>query len=120
MGLSRMNLKNDQKLEYHQIPHHVRDTIDRVIRALSDHNIPVQRAILFGSYANGNNNEWSDIDLAIVSDTFVGSRFDDRKKIRPIFLSISPDLEILPYRPEDFTPDDPFVKEILETGIPVI
>lgn len=115
-----MNLKNDPKLEYHQIPQHVRDTIDRLISALNDHNIPVQRAILFGSYACGNYHEWSDIDLAIVSEIFIGSRFDDKNKIRHIYLSISSDLEILPYRPEDFTADDPFVKEILETGTPVV
>jgi predicted nucleotidyltransferase len=120
MGLSRMHSKNDRRLEYHQIPHHVRDTIDRLIHALNDHNIPVQRAILFGSYARGNYSEWSDIDLAIVSEVFIGSRFDDKNKIRYIYLSISSDLEILPYRPEDFTDDDPFVKEILETGIPVL
>ena len=115
-----MNSKNKRHLKYYQIPHHVRDKIDRFIHALNDNNIPVQRAILFGSYANGNYNKWSDIDLAIVSDVFVGNRMDDKDKIRLIKLSISSDLEVLPYRPEDFTADDPFVKEILETGIPVL
>ena len=43
----------------------------------------------------------------------------DRDKIRPIKLSISSDLEVLPYTPEDFTEDDPFVKEIIETGIEI-
>ena len=40
----------------------------------------VKWAILFGSYAQGTFNEWSDIDLAIVSKVFVGDRFEDRKK----------------------------------------
>ena len=35
-------------------------------------------------------------------------------------LAISSDLEPLPYRPEDFTPDDPFVREVLETGVGVV
>lgn len=103
-----------------KIPNKVKHTIEKFIDALKENNIRIERAILFGSYARGTNTKWSDIDLAIVSDIFVGNRFDDRKKIRPIYLSISPDLEVLPYRPEDFTDDDPFVKEILETGIPVI
>jgi predicted nucleotidyltransferase len=103
-----------------KIPNKVKNIIEKFIGALKENNIQVERAILFGSYARGTNTKWSDIDLAIVSDIFEGSRFDDRKKIRPIYLSISPDLEVLPYRPEDFTPDDPFVKEILETGISVI
>jgi len=84
---------------------------------LQQNNIPIKRVILFGSYARGTQTEWSDIDLAIVSDVFIGSRFDDRKKIRPIYLSVSSELEVLPYTPEDFTEDDPFVKEIIETGI---
>ena len=103
-----------------KIPNKVKNTIEKFIDALKENNIRIERAILFGSYARGTNTKWSDIDLAIVSDIFVGNRFDDRKRIRPIYLSISSDLEVLPYRPEDFTPDDPFVKEILETGIPVI
>jgi len=103
-----------------KIPNKVKNTIEKFIDALKENNIRIEQAILFGSYARGTNTKWSDIDLAIVSDIFVGNRFDDRKRIRPIYLSISSDLEVLPYRPEDFTADDPFVKEILETGIPVI
>ena len=99
------------------IPDKVKKTIDKFLNALLQNDIPIKRAILFGSYARGTQNEWSDIDLAIVSDVFIGNRFDDRKRIRPINLSISADLEVLPYTPEDFTEDDPFVKEIIETGI---
>ena len=63
---------------------------------------------------------WSDIDLALVSEIFEGNRIKDRGKIRRITLSVSSDIEILPYRPQDFTTDDPFVKEIIETGIRII
>ncbi len=69
---------------------------------------------MFGSYADGRANEWSDIDIALVSDSFDGDRFDDRSKIRRITLSVSSDLSPLPFRPEDFTPENPFVKEIME------
>ena len=100
-----------------KIPNKVKNTVDRFLRALKENNIQINRAILFGSYAHGTYTEWSDIDLAIVSDFFVGNRFDDRKKIRPITLSISAELEILPYTTKEFTEDDPFVKEIIETGI---
>ncbi|MCI0493548.1 nucleotidyltransferase domain-containing protein [candidate division KSB1 bacterium] len=103
-----------------KIPDSVKNTIEKFIRNLQENGIPIKRAVLFGSYARGNYSKWSDIDLAIVSDVFVGNRMDDKDKIRLIKLSISSDLEVLPYRPEDFTADDPFVKEILETGISVI
>ena len=100
-----------------EIPVTVAETIAEYIRALKKNNINVNQAILFGSYAKGNYSEWSDIDLAVVSEAFEGSWIKDRKKIRAITLSISSDIQVLPYRPEDFKSDDPFVKEIIETGI---
>ena len=103
-----------------KIPDKVKDVVEKFIRHLQENNIPIKKAILFGSYAKGNYHEWSDIDLAIVSKAFIGNRMQDRDKIRLIKLTTSSALEVLPYRPEDFTTDDPFVKEILETGIPVI
>jgi len=103
-----------------QIPTQVIDTIHKYLAALKSHNIPIQQAVLFGSYANGHYDEWSDIDLALVSEVFEGIRINDRSKIRPITLSVSSELEVMPYRPGDFTPEDPFVKEILETGVRMV
>ena len=102
------------------IPAHINDIDKKYLAALNAHHIPIQRAFLFGSYAKGNYTEWSDIDLAVVSEIFEGKRFQDRKKVRPITMSGSSLIEVLPYRPEDFTPDDPFVGEILKTGIQII
>ena len=90
-----------------------------VERAMED-NIHITEAILFGSYAKGTNNEWSDIDIAVVSDDFEGIRLYDNKKIRNAKLKTSIDLETHPYRPEDFTPDNPFVNEILNFGIRIV
>ena len=103
-----------------QIPANVKNTIDRYLSSLKEHNIPIRQAILFGSYARGNYNEWSDIDIALVSDIFEGSRIKDRSKIRKITLSVSCDIEVLPYSPENFTREDPFVKEIMDSGIRII
>ncbi len=103
-----------------KIPIRVKKIRDRYIAALRENKVPINQAILFGSYAHGNYREWSDIDIALVSDIFEGKRFDDRGKIRKINLSVSSDLEILPYRPEDFTSDVPFVKKIMETGVKIV
>jgi len=103
-----------------KIPDRIRKIIDRYIDALRKNHVPIKHAVLFGSYAQGKYKEWSDIDIALVSDVFEGNRFEDRGKIRRINLSVSSDLEVLPYRPEDFTPDDPFVKEIMETGVRIL
>ena len=103
-----------------QIPNRVLDIIKKYLTALKNNNIPIKQAILFGSFASGHYHEWSDIDLALVSEIFEGVRFDDRNKIRAITVSVSSDLEVHPYHPDDFTPDNPFVKEILETGVKIV
>ena len=64
----------------------------------------------------GNYREWSDIDIALVSDIFEGDRIDDKDKIRSITLSVSSEIEVVPFTPNDFTLQNPFVKEILRTG----
>ena len=103
-----------------EIPDHIKGIIALYIKRLEENRIPVREAILFGSYASGGFTEWSDIDLAIVSDAFQGSWIADRAKVRKITLGVSCDIETIPFRPEDFVVDDPFVQEILETGMRLI
>ena len=103
-----------------QLPAKVKNAIDNYLRALRRNNIPIKGAILFGSYAKGNYQEWSDIDIALVSDIFVGNRIDDKDKIRKLTLSISSEIEVIPFSPNDFNLQNPFVKEILKTGIRLI
>lgn len=103
-----------------QLPAKIRNTIERYLQALSRNNIPIKKAILFGSYAKGDYQEWSDIDIALVSEIFVGDRIDNKDKIRKITLSVSSEIEAVPFSPEDFDSQNPFVKEILKTGISLI
>ena len=103
-----------------QLPAKVKNTIDSFLQELNRNNIPIKEAILFGSYASGSNKEWSDIDIAIVSEVFQGDRIDDKDKIRKITLSISSEIEIMPFSPSDFNSQNPFVREILKTGIKLI
>ena len=44
--------------------------IRRYIAALEARGILVERVILFGSHASGHPDEWSDIDIAVISPTF--------------------------------------------------
>ena len=103
-----------------QIPAKTRRIINQYIKELEKNKIHIQRAVMFGSHSKGLFHEWSDIDIALVSDAFDGVRMRDRNKIRRITLSISSDLSPLPFRPEDFTTEDPLVREILETGIKIV
>lgn len=103
-----------------EIPNIIKATLILFVNELKKNHIHIQQAFLFGSYAYGDFDTWSDIDIALVSDDFSGIRFQDRDAIRKIKLSVSSNLEPLPYRPEDFNEADPFIKKILETGIRVV
>ncbi|RMH81208.1 MAG: nucleotidyltransferase domain-containing protein [Calditrichaeota bacterium] len=103
-----------------ELPAEIKEIIDNYLHALKQHNIPVKTAVLFGSYAAGKYGEWSDIDIALVSDIFEGDRIADKDKIRKVTLSVSSAIDVIPFAPEDFTPQNPFVKEILRTGVKLV
>jgi len=92
----------------------------RFTAELEKHNIHVQSVILFGSHASGRQYEWSDIDLAVVSNDFEGNPFSDRQKMAKAIWAVDTRVEPHPYRPEEFTEDDLFVQEILKTGIKIV
>jgi predicted nucleotidyltransferase len=102
-----------------QIPADISSIIDIFLKELEKENISVERAILFGSYAQGTNTPWSDIDLALFSSAFEGDRFKDRNKIRRIKLQISSSLEPIPFPSDQYFAADPFVEQIKKTGISV-
>jgi predicted nucleotidyltransferase len=103
-----------------QIPEEIKAKIQRFIEYCEVSGIHIQQAILFGSYARGTQNKWSDIDLALVSDKFEGIRYNDLDKLVDACFAVDTDISPLPYRPEDFTINDLFVKEILKNGIRII
>ena len=65
-------------------PHSVLTVVRSYLDELRRHDIPVSKAFLFGSYAGGNPNAESDIDLAVISEAFTGDRFRDRRRIVPL------------------------------------
>jgi predicted nucleotidyltransferase len=104
-----------------QLPAKVKGTVDRYLQALSRNNIPIKEAILFGSYARGTQVEGvSDIDIALVSEIFLGDWMDDKDKIRRITLSVSSEIEVTPFAPKDFDVQNPLAREILMTGIRLV
>lgn len=93
--------------------------VQKFINLISS-EFPLSRVYVFGSYAKGNPKDYSDVDLAIVSDNFEGSRFFDKKKLNKYILRTSIDIEVHPFKTEDFTEDDPFVEEIIHTGVRIV
>ncbi len=102
-----------------KIPEAIIRDVKRLMAALAEENIKLDRVILFGSQVLGTATEWSDIDIALVSPNFSGCRFDDNCRIMRTKLRINKRFETHPYTREDFF-DSPFVRdEILPYGIEV-
>lgn len=104
-----------------KIPDEIREIIKKFLIEASKEQLHIARIILFGSYAKGNYTEWSDIDLAVVSEDFEGIRLFDNIKLDKPVLRTSSLLETYPFRPEDFNESNPFVRdEILKYGIEIV
>jgi uncharacterized protein len=76
----------------------------------------LKKSYLFGSYANGNPNENSNIDIAVVFENendFYTNQMILMKFRREIDLRIEPH----PITEKDFTANNPFAYEIQKTGI---
>lgn len=90
--------------------------VQEYIVLLQKRKIHVLQAYLFGSYAKGTADEWSDIDLALVTDGFIGDSFDFRFMLTKLARSIDPDIEPHPYLISEFNESNPVAGEILKNG----
>ena len=92
-------------------------SIEKYIKEISKH-YTIQEVYLFGSYAKGTNHEDSDIDVAIIinSDSNV---FDLMVELMMLTQNIDLRREPNPIKVKDFEEGNPFVQEIIETGIKV-
>ncbi|MCX6149637.1 MAG: nucleotidyltransferase domain-containing protein [Ignavibacteriales bacterium] len=97
----------------------INQIIKKLIEFISE-ELEIKGVYLFGSYANGNPEDYSDIDLAIISDDFDGDRFSDRKRLNKFIIKTSLDIEIHPFKTKDFSTDNPFVTEIIRTGKKIV
>ena len=82
--------------------------------------VTFDRVILFGSYAKNEQRKYSDIDVALASDKFIGFGFEDRRFTAPIntkkkYLLIEPRT----YPTDYFEKGDPFIDEIKKTGLEI-
>lgn len=77
-------------------------------------------AYLYGSFAKGTSNKWSDIDVAIISPDFTGDLFEERLNLMKLAASIDDRIEAKPFKKDFFDPNDPLVDEIQKSGIQLI
>jgi uncharacterized protein len=98
----------------------IKNIIDIFSEQLKTNNITIQQLYLFGSYCNGTARDDSDIDLAIVSESFSGIRIDDRSMILPIRRKVDLRIDPFPFHPSDFNEFDPLAIEIIRNGVKII
>lgn len=82
--------------------------------------IPVNQAFIFGSYAKGISNFYSDIDVCIVSSVFGKDNYDETVDLRKKSLKIDTRLEPVAFSPEDLKdPYSTLASEIRKYGVSV-
>lgn len=90
--------------------------IKKILKLLKRYN--PEKVILFGSYARGCSDQFSDIDLIIIKKT--RKRFLDR--IKDVLMIIKPSyaIDILVYTPQEFkkmiSQRNPFLEYVLKEG----
>jgi len=74
--------------------------------------------VLFGSYADGRQSEYSDIDIAVFSEDFGDNPLEDMQKLFKLRRSIDPDIEPLPFKKDVYFQHDKtdFVNDIIIKG----
>jgi len=75
-----------------------------------------RKIILFGSYAKGEPQEDSDIDIAVVFSDF-SNRLDRQVELMKLTRQIDTRIEPHPFRENDFDISNPFVYEIINNGV---
>lgn len=92
------------------------DAVTRYIQTLKDNRIAVWRLYLFGSYAKGKAQMYSDIDLAIFLDRDEIDGFDEDVLLMRLTRDVDLRIEPHSFSRNDFENPDPFVRDIITTG----
>ena len=91
----------------------VQKYVDKILE-----NYNVEAIILFGSYAKGTERE--DSDIAVVTDDIENDVFDEEVKLMVLRRGIDYRIEPHIIRIQDYKEkNDPFIPEVIDTGIKV-
>ncbi|MDA2922835.1 nucleotidyltransferase domain-containing protein [Patescibacteria group bacterium AH-259-L07] len=90
-----------------KLPQKINKAIKEYIEVLKK-DIPIQKVIIYGSYAKGKGRKGSDIDLVIVSDKFGKSPQEEGKYLfRKLWDIENAKIEPIGYSPKDFQTSSP-------------
>ena len=80
------------------------------------------RALVFGSVARGEADEWSDLDLVVIAET--ERTFFERFRDFDALYQVWPRLDLLVYTPAEFErmveEENPFLLRVLEEGVDIL
>ena len=91
----------------------IKEYTNKLLRA----GIPVEKIVLFGSYALNKANEDSDIDIAVVVKKMENDRFTIRLKLMKYCRDFEEVIEPHPFLSDEFNDDNPFASEIIRNGV---
>ncbi len=104
-----------------RIPKKINKTVkDYADRLSKQDKLPIDKVIIFGSYAKGKTCQWSDIDVCIISPEFRDSiRSLDYLWRRRSDEEVRRGLEPVGFSKKDFKKGNALIREITRTGIEV-
>ena len=93
-----------------------------LVRQLRSRLASAERALVFGSTARGEADEWSDLDIVVVAET--ERTFFERFRDFAGLYEVWPRLDLLVYTPAEFErmveEENPFLLRVLEEGMEVL
>ena len=95
--------------------------VKKYAEKLEKENYPFKMIYLFGSFAKNKSHEWSDIDVAVVSDKMKRNRDKNKFLLWDLRMDIDTRIEPHGFTVKDFQNEcDPMVSEIKKTGIKIV
>ena len=92
--------------------------VKKYAEKLKKENYPFSAVYLFGSYAKGKTNKWSDIDTAVISDRLKTDWNRNEDVLWKYAFGVDSRIEPIGFTVKDFEDiNDPMVYEIKKTGI---
>ena len=92
----------------------IKAAVDDMVISANIHGLPLEKILLYGSYAKGTPHKYSDIDLAVFSSRFVENPHTNIELIQ--CTRRLPQMSIQLYQMSDYY-DHPFVEEIKKHAV---
>ena len=97
----------------------LRELVKKYYALLLKEGFAVEKVILFGSNVRSEQNENSDIDIAVVLKEYFKDRFTTRVKLMKYSRDFDVVIEPHPFLSSEFDKSNPFIYEIIENGMEV-